>query len=383
MLDIADDEPQLGHQTPIRLGSPSEILAADGSRLGYVSSDTIREPIPGDRIPTDLKRATVAIEDRDFYQHGALDYASIARAAVEDLGAGKVVEGGSTITQQLVKNLYISNPRETLARKVREAKLAIELEQRHSKRWILDHYLNSVAYGTTDGVTDVGVEAASRTYFSRPAATLDLRRSALLAGLPQAPSDYDPLLNPHRARVRRDEVLDQMHSQGYISDHRRRRAEAAGLGLEPGRRYTAVQDPYFFDYVEQQLISRYGVRTVREGDLRVYTTLDPRLQALAQTAVDDGAATLGGPSAALVATDVATGHVLAMAASTDYATDQFNIAADGHRQPGSAFKPFVLATALKQGIDPDRTFYNGSSPITLYPYGRDGRALDRQQRRAR
>ena len=372
VLDIADDEPQLGHQTPIRLGSPSEILAADGSRLGYVSSDTIREPIPGDRIPTDLKRATVAIEDRDFYQHGALDYASIARAAVEDLGAGRVVEGGSTITQQLVKNLYISNPRETLARKVREAKLAIELEQRHSKRWILDHYLNSVAYGTTDGVTDVGVEAASRTYFSRPAATLDLRRSALLAGLPQAPSDYDPLLNPHRARVRRDEVLDQMHSQGYISDHRRRRAEAAGLGLEPGRRYTAVQDPYFFDYVEQQLISRYGVRTVREGDLRVYTTLDPRLQALAQTAVDDGAATLGGPSAALVATDVATGHVLAMAASTDYATDQFNIAADGHRQPGSAFKPFVLATALKQGIDPNRTFYNGSSPITLYPYGREG-----------
>jgi penicillin-binding protein 1A len=372
VIDVADDEPALGHQTPVRLGMPSEILAADGSRLGYVSSDTIREPIAGRRIPPALGDATVAIEDRNFYDHGALDYAAIARAAVADLGAGKVVEGGSTITQQLVKNLYLSNPSDTLARKVREAKLAIELEQRRSKRWILDHYLNSVAYGTTAGVTDVGVQAASRTYFSRPASALDLRRSALLAGLPQAPSDYDPLLHPHRARDRRNEVLDQMYAQGYIDARQRQRAKAAGLGLDPGDRYTTVRDPYFFDYVQEQLIRRYGVRAVRDGGLVVRTTLDPRLQALAQTAVDDGAARLSGPSAALVATDVATGHVLAMAASTDYGADQFNVAADGHRQPGSAFKPFVLATALKQGINPDKTFYDGSSPVTLYPYGRRG-----------
>ena len=372
VIDVADDEPALGHRTPARLGAPSEILAADGSRLGYVSSDTIREPIAGRRIPSELGDATVAIEDRNFYDHGALDYGAIARAAVADLQAGKVVEGGSTITQQLVKNLYLTNPGETLARKVREAKLAIELEQRHSKRWILDHYLNSVAYGTTGGVTEVGVQAASRTYFSRPVTALDLRRSALLAGLPQAPTDYDPVVHPHRARERRDEVLDQMYSQGYINAHQRHRAKAAGLGLDPGERYTTVHDPYFFDYVQQQLIRRYGVRTVRDGGLVVHTTLDPRLQALAQAAVDDGAARLEGPSAALVATDVATGHVLAMASSTDYASDQFNIAAEGHRQPGSAFKPFVLATALKQGVNPYKTFYDGSSPVTLYPYGHEG-----------
>ena len=169
---------------------------------------------------------------------------------------------------------------------------------------------------------------------------------------------------------------------GLHRAHQRRRAKAAGLGARPGRAIHTVHDPYFFDYVQQQLIRRYGVRTVRDGGLMVHTTLDPRLQALAQAAVDDGAARLGGPSAALVATDVATGHVLAMASSTDYASDQFNIAAQGHRQPGSSFKPFVLATALKQGVDPNKTYYDGTSPVTLVSVRPRGRAVDGQQRRA-
>jgi penicillin-binding protein 1A len=180
--------------------------------------------------------------------------------------------------------------------------------------------------------------------------------------------------HPWRARERRNEVLTAMYQQGYITQSEYQHASRTPLGLDPGDRYTKVRDPYFFDYVEGRLIDRYGVNTVRNGGLIVKTTLDPALQAAAQQAVTDGAARLGGPSAALVATEVGTGRVLAMAASTDPTVDQFNIAADGHRQPGSSFKPFVLATALSQGIDPDTTYYDGSDPVTLYPYGPAGEA---------
>ena len=162
-----------------------------------------------------------------------------------------------------------------------------------------------------------------------------------------------------------------MHKQGYIrgpSGGARRPPASASIPAE----IRHVSDPYFFDYVEGRLIQHYGVNTVRDGGLKVHTTIDPTLQALAQQAVDDGAARLAGPSAALVATDVATGHVLAMASSASYATDKFNLAAQGHRQPGSSFKPFVLATALKQGIDPNTTYYDGTSPVTLYPMGSTG-----------
>ncbi len=372
VFGTAAGDPSLDQVKPTQQGAVSLVLAADGSRLGYIASDTVRDPVAAAAIPQRLRQATVAIEDRNFYDHGALDYEAIARAALQDIAAGSVEEGGSTITQQLVKNLYIADPKDTLDRKIREAKLAVELEQQHSKDWILNQYLNSVSYGTNGGRTAVGAEAASQIYFGEHAADLDLRRAALLAGLPQAPTAYNPLLNPGRAKARRDDVLDAMYKQGYISRAERRRAKAAGLGLDPGSKYDTVSDPYFFDYVEGRLIQHYGVNTVRDGGLTVHTTIDPTLQALAQQAVDDGAARLAGPSAALVATDVATGHVLAMASSSSYATDKFNLAAQGHRQPGSSFKPFVLATALKQGIDPNTTYYDGTSPVTLYPYGQYG-----------
>ena len=368
VLDVSASAPSIDQLKPISDGSVSEVLAADGSRLGYIESDAIRQPVPIGQIPRVLQHATVAIEDEHFYEHNGVDWEAVIRAAWDDVRAGfKAEEGGSTITQQLVKNLYIANPQETIKRKIIEATLAEGLEDEHSKTWILDQYLNSVSYGTNDGRTAVGVEAASQVYFNEHVADLDLRQAALLAGLPQAPSDYNPFENPQGARTRRSEVLEALHDQGYITDAQRERAESAGLELDRGYRYQTVRDPYFFDYVEQQLIERYGVNTVRQGGLTVHTTIDPALQAAAKRAVDDGAARLGRPCAALVATGVSNGDILAMASSSRYSSEQYNLAAEGHRQPGSSFKPFVLATALKEGIDPDTTYYDGTSPVTLHP----------------
>ena len=368
VLNVRADAPSLSELKPIERGSVSEVVAADGSRLGYIESDAIRDPVAARRVPEALRQATIAIEDENFYEHSGVDWGAVARAAWENAEAGfEVRQGGSTITQQLVKNLYIPDPEETLRRKIIEATLAEELEKQHTKEWILNQYLNTASYGTNDGRTAVGVEAAAHVYFSEHVANLDRAQAALLAGLPQAPSEYNPLQNPKDAQQRRNEVLGRMYELGKINRTAYLRAQASGLGLRPGYRYQRVREPYFFDYVEQELIDRYGVNTVRQGGLTVYTTINRDLQDVAEQAVDDGAARLGGPAAAPVATDVGSGDVLAMASSSNYATDQYNLAANGHRQPGSSFKPFVLATALKQGIDPDRTFYDGSSPVTLRP----------------
>jgi len=368
VLSVRADAPTISELKPVERGLVSEIVAADQSRIGYIESDAIRDPVRPKRVPEALREATIAIEDENFYEHNGVDWGAVIRAAWENAEAGfEVRQGASTITQQLVKNLYIPEPEQTLERKIVEASLAEELEERRSKSWILNQYLNTASYGTNDGRTAVGVEAASHVYFSRHVAQLDSAQSALLAGLPQAPSEYNPLLNPKEAKRRRNQVLRRMYALDFLSQTDYERVAAGGMELKRGYRYQRVREPYFFDYVEEELIKRYGVNTVRQGGLRVYTTIDPRLQQLGERAVEDGAARLGGPAAALVATDVETGAILAMASSADYETDQYNLAANGHRQPGSSFKPFVLATALSQGIDPDTTSYDGSSPITLQP----------------
>jgi penicillin-binding protein 1A len=365
VLDVAADAPSLDTLKPIKRGEVSEILAADGTRLGYIQSDAIRDPVELKEIPESMQEATIAIEDENFYKHNGLDYGAIARAAWENFSAGEVRQGGSTITQQLVRNLYIPDPEQTIERKIIEAKLALEMEDEHSKDWILNQYLNTASYGTNDGRTAVGVEAASQVYFNEHVSELDLAQSALLAGLPQAPSEYNPFQSAESAKARRNEVLKQMYEQGYITQLDYQQALQENLGLNKGYKYQTIHEPYFFDYVEQELIDRYGVNTVRQGGLRVYTTINPRLQQLATQAAQDGAARLGGPSAALVSIDPTNGHIVAMASSSNYSSAQFNLAAQGHRQPGSAFKPFVLTTALKQGIDPYTTYYNGTSPVTI------------------
>ena len=364
ILAIADSAPNINELKPIDKGATSTVYAGDGSQLGFVSSDTIRTPIGWADMPDSVRRATVAIEDKRFYHHGGVDFNGIVRAGIKNVTSGKTVQGGSTITQQLVRELYIKDPKRDVARKIREAKMADELEKVHSKRWILEQYLNDVPYGTVLGRTAIGVEAASQVFFNRSAKDLTLDQAALLAGLPQAPSDYNPFRNPAAALQRRNEVLQAMAKQHFISQTDASHASEQPLGLQRTTRYDNRREPYFFDYVQDQLISRYGVNVFRRGGLKIYTTVDPRLQ-------DEGRKAIAGilnypsdPSSAIVSIDPRTGYIKAMASSGTYQSRAFNLAAQGHRQPGSAFKVMVLTTALRQGVDPNSTFYD-SKPLSL------------------
>jgi penicillin-binding protein 1A len=364
VLDVAAEAPSLSSCKPIERGGNSTIYAADGSKLGVIASSEARDPVSIKRIPRTLQLATVAIEDQRFYEHGGVDYEGIARAALKDVEAGEAVEGGSTITQQLVRNLCIPNPERNLERKIVEAKLADEYTKRHSRQEILGSYLNIASYGTIEGSTAVGVGAASRIYFSRPVWKLDLPRAALLAGLPQAPSEYNPILSPRSALGRRNEVLHQMAKLGFVSEERARAASERGLGLRVSGSYFEHRQPYFFDYVENRLIERYGVNTVRRGGLEVRTTIDPGLQRIGLEAMRSALPYSTDPASALVSIDPRNGQIRAMVSSSHYGQSQFNLAAQGHRQPGSTFKAFVLTTAIKQGIDPYSTYYT-SKPLDL------------------
>ena len=368
-LDIYNSAPPLSSLKPVQKGRSSAIYAADGSLIGFIRSENVRQPLPEKSQPQVLRDATIAIEDKNFYEHGALDYEGIARAAWKDLQAGAAVQGASTITQQLVRNLYIHNPENTIKRKLIEASLAVELEEAHDKDWILTQYLNSAPYGTVEGQTAVGAEAASQTYFSKPAKDLNLTEAALLAGLPQAPSEYNPFLDPKAALKRRNEVLQVMHEQDYIDGEEYREARTRGLGLDAGEKYQDIKDPFLFDLVQNELIQEYGINTVRKGGLKAYTTIDPDLQAKAEYAVENYCSVCypeGGPAAGLASVDPDTGAIVALASTEGYADEsEFNYAWQAHRQPGSSFKTIVLAAAVKEGIDPATTYYDGSSPKTL------------------
>ncbi|CAN5598902.1 penicillin-binding protein 1A [soil metagenome] len=363
---IYDDTPSIDTLKPLDSGASTQVFAADGSSLGYIQNDIIRTPVSLHRIPKTLQEGTISIEDQNFYEHGGIDYGAIVRAAVKNAEADTVRQGASTITQQLVRNLYIDNPEDTIERKIHEASLADQYEKKYSKNQILDRYLNTASYGTNDGKTAVGVEAASQVFFNKPVQDLNLWEAALLSGLPQAPSEYNPFTNAKDATKRRDEVLRAMQDQGYISRSEMRNALSHGLGLQRGYQYETRKQEYFFDFVQQELIDRYGLKTARQGGLRVYTTLDPKLQALAEQSIADHPVT--DAAAALVSTDAQTGEIRAMASSTSYDDTQFNLAAQGKRQAGSSFKPFALAAAIADdGLDPDTTYYPAPSSITLDP----------------
>ena len=368
-VDVYNSAPPLSSLKPVQKGRSSAIYAADGSLIGFIRSSNIRQPVSSEALPESLKDATVAIEDKNFYNHGALDPAGIARAAVEDVTAGfKPVQGASTITQQLVRNLYIQHPEDTLKRKIVEAHLAIDLFDHRDREWILTSYLNTAPYGTVEGQTAVGAEAAAQTYFGEPARELTLTQAALIAGLPQAPSEYNPFLDPKAAIERRNEVLEAMEDQGYITSDEYSVAHASGLGLHPGSKYKVIHDHFLFDLVQQELIDKYGINTVRNGGLKAFTTIDPELQERAQEAVESCSVCYpeGGPAAGLASVNPENGEIVALASTEGYATErQFNYAWQAHRQPGSSFKTFVLTTAIKQGIDPDTTYYDGTSPKTL------------------
>jgi penicillin-binding protein 1A len=364
VIDVAEDAPSLSSCKPVEEGGNSVVYAGDGSKLGVVASDEARTPVALERMPEELRQATIAIEDERFYEHDGVDFEAIARAAQKDLEAGAAVEGGSTIPQQLVRNLCIPDPDDDLERKIVEAKLAEEYSERHSKNEILGQYLNTASYGTINGSTAVGVQAASRFYFSKPVWKLNLTQAARLAGLPQAPTDYNPILNPGGARERRNDVLAKMAEIGYVSEAEAEAAAERGLGLDVDESFYEHRQPYFFDYVEERLIEAYGVNTVRQGGLDVHTTIDPDLQEVGLDAMRSALPYEEDPSSAFVSIDPRNGWIRAMVSSSSYDSSQFNLAAQGQRQPGSTFKTFVLTAALKQGVDPYSTYYV-SKPLSI------------------
>jgi penicillin-binding protein 1A len=347
---------------PVTIGQNSFIYAADGSLLGSIPAEKNRQPRRLDQMAPSVVRATIAIEDRDFYEHMGVDLSGIGRALVRNLEAGRIVEGGSTITQQLVRNLYIGNER-SLTRKAKEACLAVKLDARWSKDTILETYLNQVYFGNHA----YGIEAAAQTYFSKTAKKLTLAESALLAGLPQAPSAFDPFSRPAEAVARRNHVLRAMLVAGYIDQARYAKAVAARLRLNRGELYTRIREPFFFSYVRDLLIKEYGVSTVRSGGLKVFTTINPRYQRYAIDAIQRTLPYADDPASAVVSINPANGAIRAMTAVAPQRRNiQFNLAAQGRRQAGSAFKTFVLTEAIEEAVNPSTTTYL-SAPFRWQP----------------
>ena len=347
---------------PVRQADNSLVYGANGSLIGVLPAVENRTAVPRNAISQWMPKATVAIEDRRFYQHGGIDPEGILRALVADVSAGHIVQGGSTITQELVRNLYLSRE-QTLQRKVVEACLAIKLAGAWSKDRILTAYLNDVYYGNHA----YGIEAAAETYFSVPASRLTLEQAALLAGLPQAPSYYDPLHNPAGALNRRDEVLQALNRSGELTQ--RQYTEAVhdrGLDLHPSPAY-ASREPYFVGYAENLLQQAYGAATVRAGGLKIYTTIQPRLQRAAVHALSEELHGRHDPAGTIVSIDPATGAIRAMAAVTPGTPgNEFNLATTAERQAGSTFKPIVLAAAVAKGMNPWATRYL-SAPFYYAP----------------
>ncbi|MBI4594372.1 MAG: penicillin-binding protein 1A [Candidatus Rokubacteria bacterium] len=331
--------------------------------------------VPLAQIPKSLRDAVVATEDRRFHSHWGIDPIGIARAVVQNYRRGRIVEGGSTITQQLTKVLFLT-PDKSLERKLKEAVLALELERRYSKDRILEMYLNQVYFG--HGA--YGVEAAARTYFGKSVSELTVRESALLAGLPRAPTSYSPFEHPETATLRRELVLRRLVEYGALSAPDAKRLARSDLGVvPPERRRTTGQ--YFLEYVQQALEAKYGADMVFKGGLQVYTTLNPPMQLAAEQSVREGLKALEGrstkgragehPEGALVTIDPKTGQVKAMVGGYDFLRSEFNRAVQAKRQPGSAFKPFVYIAALEAGLTAASRIED--SPVT-YPVGQSGNA---------
>ena len=341
MVSVATSAPALDTIKPQDQGAASVIYSADGQRLGFISNDVLRTPVTGGQIPQVARDATVAIEDRRFFEHKGVDFEGVVRAAVKNLESKDDVQGGSTLTMQLIRNLYTKDTVRTgiegYKRKIREAKLAEELENRHpgrrGKRWILDQYLNNVPYGTVGGKTAVGIQAAARIFYDKPADKLTLAEAALLAGLPQAPSLYNPFLSAGKAEARRNDVLRRMADQGFITQSQAAEAIDEPLGVKANGYYSKKRESYFYDYVKQQLVDEYGAKRVQAGGMHIYTTLNLKMQKAARKALDDNLAGTD-RSGSIVTVDPANGDIKAMASNATYGQFKFNLASQGHYAAG-------------------------------------------------
>ena len=361
---VSRNLPTLGHPQSSATAQTTEIYDAHGKLLATLHGAENRVVVPSSAIPQVMEEATVASEDQRFYSDHGIDFRGLARALLADITAGHVVQGGSTITEEYIKNAYVGSERD-ITRKIREAILAWELEDRWSKQRILTAYLNTVYYG--QGA--YGVEMAAETYFHEHAARLSLAQAALLVAVAKLPTDYDPVYAASVARQVRDGVLDRMATLGYISAAQARAAKAKPIKVF-AHPLNTTRDPsaYFVDYVTQELVKRYGYAEVYEGGLRVYTSLNSAWQSDALKVVKSTVAPLNfgfKPSAALVAIDPANGYIRAMVGGFNFAKQQFNLASQAQRQPGSAMKPFVLAAAVERGMDPFTTYYSSQSPAII------------------
>jgi penicillin-binding protein 1A len=383
MMAVASDLPQLENKAEYKRAENS-IVYSDGkdpAELARLTGNDNRILLDEGDISPNIENAVIAIEDRRFYEHKGVDYQGIARAFVQDVLARRAAQGGSTITQQFVKNALAAQADRSVFQKLREAALAYHLEHQWSKQKILTQYLNSVYFG--NGA--YGVESAVRTYFGLEsntqtidpvtgavvaddgtsatgsgdpaAANVSPAQAALLAGMIASPSLYDPVQNPNTSKKRRDLVLQRMYEQDMITRADYEEGIQEELpdenDIQPPQPHS--EQPYFTTWLTQQLVDRYGPGAVFGGGLKVKTTLDPELQAAAEQAIAGRIAGIG-PSASLVAIENRTGEVKAMVGGSDFSTTPFNLATNGHRQPGSSFKPFILLRALADGISPEQTY---------------------------
>jgi penicillin-binding protein 1A len=337
----------------------SRVYSSDGKVIAELYLER-RTFIPYYQIPDHVRKAFISVEDIRFYTHPGVDFIGTLRALWHDIKAGGIVEGGSTITQQLARMLFLK-PDRSIKRKIKEAALSIQIEKRYTKDEILGMYLNQAYFGTRA----YGIEAASYAYFGKSAKALNIAEAALLASMPKAPSVYSPFKNPEKARERRKMVLQQMLNHKFITDTQYEEAEKAVLPTTPHfRKYDA---PYFIENLRQILEAEYGNDLYISG-YKIYSTLDSRMQQIAEESVKAGIASVEkrvrpGIEAALIAIDMRTGHVKAMVGGSNFWKNQFNRATQALRQPGSAFKPFVYIAAIENGMTSEDRI--NDSPISF------------------
>lgn len=354
----------------LRSYAPTEttyIYDVKGKLLTSIHGEANREVVPLNKISPNLKRAVMAIEDSHFYLHNGINPNSVGRAVKANWERGSVVEGGSTLTMQLVKNIFLSQKR-MFSRKVAEAVLAIRLEQIFKKDQILEMYLNQVYWGHNN----YGVQTAAQSYFGKKASDLNLAESAMMAGLIQAPEEYSPFINYKLAKERQAQVLARMRELGWITEKEEIAARKQALNLGRLTSWKGSELPYITEAVVQELNERFGRDAVLKGGMRVQTTVDKKFQEMAQDVVTNAhrrllAYGINANQMALAAVDPRTHFVKALVGGVDYKKSQFNIALQGRRQPGSSFKPFVYYTAFASGkFGPDSWVYDG--PVSF----RDG-----------
>lgn len=340
----------------------SQVFDSHGRLITTLHSDQNRLPIDINKVPQNLQNAFIAAEDNRFYEHIGIDPIGIFRAIFANLTNRGIAQGGSTITQQLAKNAFLSQE-QTLKRKIQEAMLALEIEHKYSKKEILEMYMNQIYFG--QGA--YGIQTAAKMYFNKDVNELTLTQCAMLAGLPKSPNYYSPFNNLNEAKKRKNVVLDQMVKYGYVSAAEAEDAKNQDLGLSKSHQ-SKEADEYasFIDYVSQQVAKKYGDDALYKEGLKIYTTMDVDKQHAAVRAMrnlpnnytDENGLTQ--PQAAIVSIDPKTGHILAMVGGRGQ--DSFNRASMAVRQPGSAFKPFVYLTALQHDMTPDTTM--NDQPVT-------------------